>query len=248
MPALVLSNYYSRSKWTLEEIQDQVLGDLGLRNNNFVTSGDIERWANNAQDILARDTRAFHVTLTSGTTSGTSEYPIPNDVIGKALTIECVMYDGTPLPCVSQNWLDAHNRYWRTAPVGTPQYYYHRGFSVVGLYPNPDTTDEDILTVYVTALPPAVSEPEDLFYIPHGLDDAITTYCKLQASLKDAYGEGKGRIEYYKNEWMICQRKAMEIAASVNENEILRIGEQAAWGGGFDPFYTSSTTIATELP
>jgi hypothetical protein len=246
MPDLLFPSDYTRSSYTLEDLSDRVLGDLGLRNNNLITSGDIRRWGVEAQTILARDTRSFHLVVVSGVTSGTAEYPIPADVVGRTIGIEQVLHDGIPLPCFAMNRLTAENYYWRTAPPGTPRCYYHRGFSTVGLYPAPDTTDTDALTLVVTAIPPDVTEPEDQFYVLHGLEDALVTYCKLQASLKDSYGEGKERIGYFQKEWQVCQRRAQEVAASMNEGERLRYGENAVFfGATFDPFIVNPNTVAT---
>lgn len=243
MPSLQLSTSYTRSTQTLAEISGTVMGDLAYRNNTFITSGDLVRWANRAQTILARETMCFHVTTVSGVTSGQAEYPIPAESTGKAIAIDRVMYDGVPLTCVSINQMFAHNYYWQTAGPGTPRYCYHQGLSSIGLYPCPDADDEDILQVTITAVPPEVTEPEDLMYIPHGLDDAVEIYCKLQASLKDAYGEGKERIPYYQREWNDVLKKARIIASSINENEGVRVGEDA-WLNRM-PGFISPDTVAT---
>jgi hypothetical protein len=248
MPALLLASNYTRSTTTLEDLSDRVLGDLGLRNNNLVTSGDIMRWANEAQMKLARDTRAFHVMMVSGTTSGTAEYPLPDESTGRALTIEEVIYDGRPLTCVSQNWLFANNFYWETEGAGTPMYYYQRGFSTIGLYPCPDTTDTDILQVRFTALPPEVTAPEDQYYVPHGCEDGLVSYCCLKASIKDAFGEGNHRIPIFREEWQECCKRAMEVTASVNELEKVRMGENASfYDSAWNPFFVSANTVATPL-
>lgn len=249
MPALLLSSNYSRSTYTLSGLVDRVKGDLAYSSNNFITSGNIKDWANEAQMVLARDTRAFHITVTSGVTSGTMEYPIPSEAVGKALTIEEVTFSGTPVPNVSINWLYSNNAYWKTAPAASKPYcYYQRGFSVIGIYPAPNADSADALSITVTALPPDVTEPEDQYYVPHGVEDAIIIYCKLQASLKDAFGEGKARIDYYRNEWQLAQRRAQEVAASINENETVRYGENAVlYGSGLDPFFTTAETLATPL-
>lgn len=246
MPALLLPNSYTRSTYTLDDLVDRVLGDLGLRNNNLITSGDIRRWGNEAQTILARDTRSFHLAVVSGVTSGTAEYPIPIDVVGRTIGIEEVLYDGKRLPCFSMNRLLAENPYWRTAPPGTPYGYYSRGFSTIGLYPCPDADDVDILTLIVTAIPPEVTESEDNFYVIHGCEDALITYCKLNASIKDSYGEGKERIAYFRQEWQMCQRRAQEVAASMAQEEKLRYGEDAVWfGAEWTPFWTNPNTVAS---
>jgi hypothetical protein len=245
MPALLLDNSYTRSTYTLSDLVTRVLSDLALSNNNLITSGDISRWANEGQTILARDTRSFHLVVVSGTTSGTREYPIPIDVVGRTIGIEEVIYDGTPLPCYTISQISAENYFWRAAAAGTPRGYYHRGFSSIGLYPAPDQTDEDILTLVVTAIPPEVTEPEDNFYVLHGCEDALVIYCKLQASIKDSYGEGKERIPYFRQEWQMCQRKAQEVAASMSEGERLRYGENAQLGRRNSPFWSSPNSLAS---
>lgn len=245
MPNLNLSANYTRSTFTLDDLVDRVQGDLALRNSNIITSGDITRWANEAQRTLARDTRAFHLLIASGVTSGTSEYPIPEDVAGRTICIEEVSFDGDPLPCVPIDFLYAENRNWRTATPGTPIYYYQNGFSVLGLYPAPDADDTDALSLVVTVIPPDVTEPDDQYYVIHGLEDAIVCFCCYRASLKDAYGEGKERIAVYRAEWQEWQRRAMEVAASINENEIVRIGQKAAYGETLNPFYTNWNTVAS---
>jgi hypothetical protein len=249
MPSLLLGGNYTRSSYTLTDLIDRVLGDLGLRNNNLVTSGDIRRWANEAQTILARDTRSFRMIVVSGVTSGTAEYPIPSEVEGRTIAIEEVLFDGRPIPCFAINRVYAENAYWRTAQAGTPRCYYHRGFSTIGLYPSPNADAADALTLVVTAIPPEVTEPEDQYYILHGLEDAIVTFCCLRASIKDAYGEGKSRIDFYREEWRIAQRRAQEVAASMPERESLRIGENAVLLGHWaNPFWTPADTVATPLP
>jgi hypothetical protein len=86
MPDLLFPSDYTRSSYTLEDLSDRVLGDLGLRNNNLITSGDIRRWGVEAQTILARDTRSFHLVVVSGVTSGTAEYPIPSLMLSGELS------------------------------------------------------------------------------------------------------------------------------------------------------------------
>lgn len=248
MADIVTTGNYSRSYYTLSELQDRVLGDLGYRNNNLITSGDITNWANEAQTILARRTKAFHLTVVSGTTSGTTEYPLPSDSLGRALSIEAVMYSGAPLQPVAQNELLARDYWWFTRPAGTPQVYYVQGFSSIGLYPCPDTTTAAGLTLMITALPPQVTADNDFFYLPTGMDDAIITYCKLMASLKDGYGEGKARLEIYAPLWQQALREADQFVEDVAENEHLRMGENAQlFRANIDPFWVNPQTVASPL-
>jgi len=248
MPNIVTSSNYSRSYYTLEELVDRVKGDLGYRNTNVVTSGDVTNWANEAQTTLARETKAFHLIVTSGTTSGVTEYPLPADSLGRAVSVEEVLYSGTPLIPIALNELSARDYWWRTRAAGTPQYYYLRGFSAIGLYPCPDTTDSDTLTVVITATPPQVTAPEDFFYIPTGCDDALIVYCKLMASIKDGYGEGKSRIDFFTREWERCKQEAKQTVGEVAQEEHLRMGENAAFGYEcLSPFWVSPNTVATAL-
>jgi hypothetical protein len=245
MPALLLSSNYTFSSFTVSGMADRVLGDLALRNSNFITSGDCLRWGE-AQTILARDTKCFHVTALSGVTSGTSEYPLISDSIGRCIGVESVLHGGTPLPLVTVGWLDGYYPYWRTAPAGTPLYYYVRGFSSIGLYPCPATTSGDALRVVYTALPPEVTEPNQNFYVMHGLEDALIMYAKLQASLKDASGEGKERIDYYAQWWEKCQARAQEVAGALAQHEVVQLGEDALFAE-IDPLDFSPHQLATSL-
>src|SRR5689334_22454884 len=90
IPALLLDNHYTRSPYTLSEAVDTVLGDLGYRDNNFITSGDVVTWMNRAQTILARQAMGFRATFVTDITSGTAEYAIPFDASARPVAIETV--------------------------------------------------------------------------------------------------------------------------------------------------------------
>src|SRR5438477_293740 len=64
MPLLVISDLFTRTSYTFDEAIDTIMGDLGLRENTIITSGDCGTWLNRAQNILARDSKSFCVQLT----------------------------------------------------------------------------------------------------------------------------------------------------------------------------------------
>jgi hypothetical protein len=247
MPVIVLSSNFTQSSYIATGAIDRVLGDLGYRDSNFVTTGDVLAWLNEGQMILARETKCFHVTTASGVTSGTAEYPLPSESTARCIAVEEVLYDGDPLPFITNQQLYAHYPRWREAAPSTPLWYYMRGNSVIGLYPTPDTSTSDILTITYTALPPDVTSPLETFKVMHGAEDLLLVYAKLCASIKDQFGEGKERIPMLRERWERGLLQAGGLAKSVTENEVVRIGENGLMGGQMDPFFISPETLAVSL-
>ena len=236
MPSLLISDLYTRSYFSLSEAQDEVLGDLALRNTNIVTSGDIGRWLNRAQTLLARDSQAFFADFEIVTTSGTAEYAVPGDSGALALSITEVLYKNVPLWCLSISQLYAWNVKWRSAASSTPWAYYQRGMSSIGLYPAPSSSGTADLVVTAAVIPPKVTEPEDFFYVPVGCEDGLISYAKLQASLKDAFGEGERRIPEYKEEWKLAKARACQLVRDAQGQRIIRFGENGLLYDGRAPF------------
>ncbi len=248
MPAILLETLYTRTSYTLADAVTEVLSDLALDDNTVITSGDVRRWMNRAQDIIARDTQAFEVTTVMGVTSGTYEYALPSESAGRAIAIIEVLYNDDPLPFLSLGQLYAYDPNWRIRGNGTPQFYYLRGMSAIGLYPAPALTESDSLTVTYRAIPPVVTEDEDQFYCPHGCEDALLLYAKLQASLKDAFGEGKERIGFYRGEWKEARARAVQVVAQTAEHEKVHMGEYSLYNNSpLPPSAFPPNSIATGL-
>ena len=250
MPVILLDDLYTRSTFTYAEANDRVLGDLGLRNNNMITSGDVGNWMNEAQTILARDSQAFYATFAIPTVSGTAEYAIPFDSGARAISIVTAEYKGVALFPYSLLTVYAENPRWRTAPASTPRGYWQRSFSSIGLYPAPSSSGSADLVVIAAVVPPQVTAPDDFFYIPHGCEDALIVYAKLCASIKDAYGEGKERIPFFAAEWKAAKLRVEQMVAESRGQEIISAGQIGLLRDRDYPFWwwNDPGAVATPLP
>jgi len=232
VPALLISSLWTRTQFTLEEATDQILGDLGLRSNTIVTSGDCATWLNAAQRRLAVDTRSFVVSFNIATVSGTAEYVLPSDAGARAISILECLYKNKPLRPLNVAQLYAYNYQFHNAPASTPLGYYMHGAAGIGLYPAPSSSGTSDLVAWVIAIPPQVTAPEDFFYCVHGCDDALLSYAELRAAIKDAYGEGKDRLAILSQDWKEWQLRAQQITREANAAMITRMGEDAiVWQG-----------------
>jgi hypothetical protein len=253
---------WTRTSYTVTQAVSRIQGDLALANTNFLTSGNCLNWLNESQMILARDSQAFVVTTFIPTVSGTSEYALPsaNDGAGNYyfISIQEAGYrastaaSGTtyrPLFDLSVNQLYAYHPRWRDAPASQPWAYYQRGMSSIGLYPAPSVSGTTDLRVTGAVVPPDAVSGTDTFYVPIGMQDAPLVYAKLQASLKDAYGEGRDRIPVYREEWQAAKRRCQQIVQEALTGEIVRMGENALLFG-YGPRYGilwDPTAVATPL-
>lgn len=204
MPALLTNSPTVRTRYSMEDLRDRVLGDLGLRDNSFVTDQDVDRWAFEAQDALCREGRWYRLIDYLPTVSGITEYDLPTD----CLAIEYIDWTASGSTSTTRRLYpatleDIYQRfpYWRTTGNSSPLWYYIRGASSFGLYPTPDTSQADALTVVYTALAPEPEGDEDFYYAPAGFEAAIVAYCCWKASVKDAGGEGKLRDSSYAGLW-----------------------------------------------
>jgi hypothetical protein len=221
LPSLYLDIHAPRSTFTVAELVQRVRSRIGMKDQDCPCSGDIVDWANEGQDLLARDSLWYRGQATVGITSGVATYDMPI----RLLAVEWVHYRNEPLIETTAADLYLHFPYWRTDIGGQPRAYYLLGNSALGLYPTPAQDEPDAVELYLIGLPPRVVDPQDQFYIPFGAETAIQDYCILQASLQDAHGEGGQRIAYYEGKWRE-QRKALR-------KQVYQLDTQktVVWGG-----------------
>lgn len=178
------------------------------------------------------------------TVSGQVEYATPFDSTSRPLSIQSVRWNDTPLPYVTEQQLFALDPLWEIHTPSLPRYYYLRGVNVFGLYPAPNETDTDAITVKIIGLPPQVTEIEDNFFCPYGCEDALLTYAKLQACVKDRVGEGKDMIPYFSQEWKLAVQCARDTVKNFADRDTVRIGEAALYP---DYFYEIGFVRADQL-
>jgi hypothetical protein len=232
----LVSSLWTRSSFTLSEAQDQVLGDLGLRSNTIITSGDIGTWLNRAQRRIAVDTRSFITSWNIATVSGTAEYVMPSDAGGRAISILELLFKNVPLRPVNMAQLYSWNYKWHSQAAGTPLAFWQHGAGSIGVYPAPSSSGTSDLVAWAIAIPPVVTAPEDFFYIPHGCEDALIAYAELRAAVKDAFGEGKDRIPILAAEWKSWELRVQQIVREAQASMIVRMGEDAIVWGDWGPY------------
>lgn len=214
-----------RSTFSQSDLRDIVKGDTGLRGNNLLTDLDINRWGIRAQRQIASETHWYRTSATSNIIASTKEYDLPTD----AIAIEEAYHNNLPLTGpIPLDYLENSWPLWRQVSSGTPTLYYLRGSTSIGLHPTPGASITGGLVLYYTAYPANPVNDADFYYTPIVLEEAIEIFCKLRASLKDVSGEGGKRVEYYRQEWAIWERKMAEFVENVSEGELIVSGSSGA--------------------
>ena len=85
-------------------------------------------------------------TVTDGSVIGQSTYQIDAT---KVLQIQQVYYAGKPIDMKSMEFLDEYDDDWRSVTNNTPLYAYMKDSDVLGLYPAPKVTADEIRVRYV---------------------------------------------------------------------------------------------------
>ena len=227
MPILLSDSTAPRTRLNLTELMDRVRGDLGMRDSSLLTDQDLINWFNEAQDVMAREARWYRISTTIDSVANTKEYSLPIPSAGRCISIEEVYWLNRPLGPINPEELLLASPYYLTVGVGTPYVYYPRGSTGFGLHYTPNVSTVGAIRVVFVGRPPRVEAPLEAFYAPHGVEDGFVIYAKKLASEKDAYGEGKLRVDQYRQEWAQYLRELKQQVDSVSEREIMIIGEDA---------------------
>jgi len=219
------------SRFTQTQLLDYVRGDLGLRSSNLLTDTDIIQWAIRASDIISRETLFKKSSGLVNSTASTKEYDLPSG----CLAIEEVLYStsgtaGTHLPLqpVAISDLMSRDPYWRSEASGTPILYYVRGATSYGLHPTPGTSVTNGIQVIYAALATPAAAAGDTYEVPFGNGEAILSYCKYQASLKDISGEGRLRAEEYKRRWLSDLEELKQAVTDLDEAGACVVGADSS--------------------
>jgi hypothetical protein len=224
------------SSYTKATARDIVKGDLGLRSNNLLQDGDIDRWMATAQGDAARVTGWFQKANQSiVTTADQALYDLPTDL----LSIRAMRYLTLPIRLVTVEELDRMWWNWQQQGSGTPRYWYRRGFTQFGLFPMPSASGTTDLKMDYTAVPTGPAADADHYTIPTVLEEMLTSYAKFMASMKDSSGEGARRIDYYRKEWEEGLNDLRSLVRDGAERESIVLGAdgESQEGVWWDPIY-----------
>lgn len=218
-----------QSSFTRDQFLDLVRGDLGLRSQSFLTDTDLIGWGHQAQRLIAFHTHWLRKSTTANVTDGTLLVDLPTD----AIAIEEVWH-GTAGTDLRQLILTREDRIardyfgteWR-ANEGTPTHYYLKGGTAIGLFPTPDTTITNGVTIFYSYFPAAPSGGSATYTVPTALDYALITYAKMRACEKDRTGEGREALALYRSEWREALAQIKELIGDVAEGELTVVGALA---------------------
>ena len=231
-----------QTSFTLCELHEYTLGDIGMRGSNLISESDVSRWAKEFLRLAAQQTHWYRTSLVTGTTADTQEYDLP----AGCLAVEDIYHLDLPLEAMTHSDLMRFDPWWQTTASGTPYAYYVRGATAYGLYPKPSATDADAVTLFYTAIPAMPATPNDTLPFPTANELAIRAYCLWRASLKDASGEGARRVQVYEQEWKAELQRLKESVSDFHQRELIVVGGHRTRGGDWRDVIERSSIPAPE--
>lgn len=147
---------------TLADLIDQVFDAVRQPNssaNELLTEPRIRTAINEGYAQFAIETRCYTRTITLTVVDGQATYDLPRDLAH----ILRVRYSDTQestgaLRRADTRELERYSVTWETDAAGTPVYWYHASQGVLGLYPAPDTTESETITVQAAVIPYSVGK------------------------------------------------------------------------------------------
>jgi hypothetical protein len=152
----------------------------------FWTDAQLLAWLNEGLRDAGRFTRHIRDRKTVATSSGVSEYTIPDDVI----EIEMIYFlpgDGRQIPLSGQSYDNMNNVWgqWQNQRIGTPQTFAEWGTPPqlrVKLYPTPDATGQ--LSMLVRRMPTPCANVGATLDWPPQWEDVIEDWMEMAALRK----------------------------------------------------------------
>lgn len=161
----------------VSEIAIRVKRTFGDTANIQIDDTDIIRWVNDAMHDISLNNQLFQTSAVAATIAGTQEYSMPVDI----LTMRSVRYQGAKLRALSTNEAEQYIvGEVALAVTGTPINFWIWA-NKISLYPVPDTSDANGLTLFYTRQPTSVVLVSDQPELPLQYHNAIVQYCLQQA-------------------------------------------------------------------
>lgn len=173
-------------------IQDQLKG----YSTSIFPATLVREWMDEGQIDIVRRTGCVTTTGTINVTASTREYSMPSDI----LKVKHVYYyDGTNYLRLHQTTLDELETYFDfpNESAGTPTHYYIKmaGTPTIGLYPKPDTTVANAISVYYVQRPSTLTTAATNPAIPEPYHRLIALYAMWRLLQKDVKDETADRYQ-----------------------------------------------------
>lgn len=196
---------------TVQEVVTAVNRQFGDEAEIQVSSADIIRWINQAQnEIVISNTTINEGMASADIVQDQDKYPILSDpAFADVARVHTVLYQGRPVKNISFQEALAFIGKSTSDGSGSPQLYYIKNGTLV-FFPVPDTNVPGGLTLHFTKTPKAVVTVGDKLTVPDTFYNAILQYVIAQAQELD-------------ENWQAAQVKLQQFEKSVNiqQNETI---------------------------
>lgn len=165
---------------SVANITQRVQRQFGDQDFAQIIQSDILNWINDGVREITIQNDLLQKVGTASPVANQSQYSLPNDI----LRMRRVAYNGFALQQITledaNEWLPGNSETVSQGyPVGTPTAYWIFA-GKINLYPAPDSSITDGLTLYYTRQPALVSTG-DTPELPSDYDNRIVEYCLAQA-------------------------------------------------------------------
>jgi hypothetical protein len=165
----------------VSEIATRVKRQFGDEAGVQVTDADIIRWVNDAQREIAVKNNLLQVRATTAVSPGVNEIAAPTDI----LTLHAVRFQGIKLIPLSQQEADQFDLgAVPTTSRSTPTHFW-RWANTITLYPAPNITDPDDITLFYTRIPVEITATNQTPELPAQYHNRIVEYAIAQAAELD---------------------------------------------------------------
>lgn len=164
---------------TAAEVISAVKRQFGDEAGVQITDEDIIRWINSGQLKIVDKTDCLKAVSKTNVTEGVFEFDLSALMIKQ---IESVHYLGKRVPSMdfvaAERYIEDHDLADR--PSGSPEFWYTYG-NILYLYPTPDVTTADALSVYYTKLPTSIVQGTDPLSVPDTYYEILLSYVMSKA-------------------------------------------------------------------
>ena len=176
MPADVITH-------STQDVVNDVLATFGDTSGVQISSSDIIRWDNNAQqEIVMRNPELLPASVFVNIVNGTADYPLLANV-PDVLTIQSIHYNNKPLNFLS--FQDAERFIMdNNMASGSPEMWFERA-GIVTIYPTPAVDLSAGLKIYYQKRPTKVETTSDMLSLPDFYYNSVVSFCMEQANLLD---------------------------------------------------------------
>lgn len=181
---------------TAGDIATYVKRQFGDESGVQITDADIFRWINSGQLEACTSNKILKGKAITDLVAGQADYTLPTPAI---LYIESLHVNGSRLPHKSlpQTERDVTEVSSPIETAAIPSFWYEWG-NTVTLWPTPNTTYTDGLTIYYSKLPTDVSASGDLLSLPDQYFEALISWVLSKAyELDEDYQAAQNQRAYF---------------------------------------------------